>query len=195
VTRNAGASMGGLNSPLRVTHPLRKGGSPACLETLWRIKLASSRKGGPPPPPPNLRRPRGVHLPKSARKKHRQVGLMTPTPQRKTVQISPDFHQRQGHAPRFAGKNSAWFAPNGTIGGSFSPTAAGKLVGGRRVGSDPPGREREPPLQKLGPPLRPPWFFQLWGAAHVHRTVYFSPLFFDVPLPVTAPCVMRNGPP
>ena len=30
VTRNAGASMGGLNSPLRVTHPLRNGVSPVC---------------------------------------------------------------------------------------------------------------------------------------------------------------------
>jgi hypothetical protein len=50
------------------------------------------------------------------------------------------------------------------------------------------------PLQKLGPPFGPPGFSS-YVCAHLHRTVYFSPLFFDVPLPVTAPCVMRNGPP
>jgi hypothetical protein len=33
VTRNGGASPGGLNSPLRVTHPLRKDVSPVCWGT------------------------------------------------------------------------------------------------------------------------------------------------------------------
>jgi hypothetical protein len=36
---------------------------------------------------------------------------------------------------------------------------------------------RDDPPSKTRTPLRPPWFFQLWGAAHVHRTVHFSPSF------------------
>jgi len=39
VTCNGGASMGGLNSPLPVTHPPRKGVSPVC----WGIPLAHQK--------------------------------------------------------------------------------------------------------------------------------------------------------
>jgi hypothetical protein len=54
----------------------------------------------------------------------------------------------------------------------------------------PPGRGEHDPPQKLGPPR----FSSYKCAAHVHRTVHFSPRFFDVPLPVTALPLYVTGP-
>jgi hypothetical protein len=83
---------------------------------------------------------------------------------------------KPGEAPRFAGKgqgNCTWSMPDETMRRSFSQTAAGKLAGVEGL-ILPPGRGARTPLQKLGPPPTPP-VFAANGAAHVHRTVDFSP--------------------
>src|SRR5437660_8472130 len=77
------------------------------------------------------------------------------SPLSETAPDLADFHQRQGHAPRFAGKRRE-IAPglrrDGTIRRSFGRTAAGKLAGVERWirtpwqgGDDPPSKTRTPP--------------------------------------------------
>src|SRR5262245_13433697 len=56
---------------------------------------------------------------------------MLPAPRQKQFPDLADFHQRQGHPPRFAGKgqgNCTWSMPDGTIRRSFSRTAAVRLI-------------------------------------------------------------------
>src|SRR5262249_3910872 len=73
------------------------------------------------------------------------------------------------------------------------PDGCGQARRGGRADPTPWQGGAMAPPQKLGPPSGPPGFFQAIGAARVHRTVHFSPSFFDVSLSVTAPSVMRNG--
>jgi hypothetical protein len=119
---------------------------------------------------------------------------MLPAPLQKTPQISPIFISDKVTLPvsREKGAKFPLVCAEWDDRGSFSPTAAGKLVGGGRVGSDPPRQgAMNPPLQKLGPPPLAPLVFPAIGAAHVHRTVHFLPSFLRSRY--LAPSVMRNG--
>src|ERR1700747_56424 len=69
-----------------------------------------------------------------------------------------DFHQRQGHAPRFAGKgqgNCTLVDAGRTIRRSSSRTAAGKLAGGGRAKPTPTGGAMTPPSKTRTPPPVP----------------------------------------
>jgi hypothetical protein len=149
------------------------------------------------PPSPEFQVLRGGTPSKKRVQKTSRSGSYETSPPAETASDLADFYQRQGHALCFAGKgreNSAWFAPNGTIGGRSARRAAGKLVGGRRLDPIPrQGGAMTPPSKTRTPPLAP-LVFPAIGAAHVHRTVHFSPSFFDAPLPVRPPPLCVTGP-
>src|SRR6266404_689582 len=86
------------------------------------------------------------------------------SPPSETAPDLADFHQRQGHAPRFAGKGQGkctWSMPDEAMRRPVSRTAAGKLAGGGRVDPTPRQGGAMTPPSKTRTPLRPPGFFQL----------------------------------
>jgi hypothetical protein len=75
----------------------------------------------------------------------------------------------------------------------FSRTAAGKLAGRGSVAPTPRQGEAMTPLRKLGPPSGPLGFSSYRCRSRASNPAFFV-LVFEVAC-VTAPSVMRNGPP
>jgi hypothetical protein len=104
---------------------------------------------------------------------------MLPAPRQKQPQISPIFisnkvtlHISREKDGKFRLVCAGWDDTK-----VVQPDGCGQARRGWKGGAYPLAREAAPPPQKLGPPLGPPWFFQLGCAAHVHGTVHFSPSF------------------
>jgi hypothetical protein len=100
------------------------------------------------------------------------------SPPSETPRDLADFHQRQDHAPRFAGKGRETALRLCRV-GRYEGRSAGRLrASSQRVErrSLPPGTGSRPPLKNRDPPGTP-LFYPAIGAAHVHRTVHFSPSF------------------
>ena len=159
---NAGASMGGLNSPLHVTHPLRKD-SRRCVERrLWRIKLASPRIGGHPPSP-EFEVVEGGAPSKKRSEKTSRFRVMTHTPLPKPPQISLIFKADtvRFHVSREKdGKLHLVRCRMGRCEGRSTGRLRASAQGGGR-GKPTPHRGSDDPPSKTRTPLRPPWFFQL----------------------------------
>jgi hypothetical protein len=104
---------------------------------------------------------------------------MLPAPRQKAPQISPIFISDKVtlHVSRekdgklrlvYAGWDDAKVV---------RPDDGGQVRGGWKGWILPPAGEARPPPQKSRPPRDPPFFYPAIGAAHVHRTVHFSPSF------------------
>jgi hypothetical protein len=115
--------------------------------------------------------------------------VMRPAPREKPPQTSPIFISDKVtlHVSREkGGKLCLGYAGMGRSEGRSAGWLRASSWGGR-VKSYPLAGGAMTPPQKLGPPSGPPWFFPAIGAAHVHRTLHFSPSFLSPPLRVTAP--------
>src|ERR1700747_2829231 len=99
-----------------------------------------------------------------------------------------DFHQRQGHAPRFAGKDRRVVYAGWDDAKVVQPDRCGEARGTSQRGSSPPAGGSDDPPRKLGPPLRPPWFFTSYRCRSRASNGHFSPSLF-------CPPVMCNAPP
>jgi hypothetical protein len=101
-------------------------------------------------------------------------------PRQKQPQISPIFISDKVtlHVSPEKDKELHWSTPDGTIRRSFTRTVAGKLAGRRSVAPTPRQGGAMTPLRKLGPPLRPPWFFTSYRCRSRASNGHFSPSLF-----------------
>jgi hypothetical protein len=129
---------------------------------------------------PEMRKMRGVTLQKAPRK-NIEISNYVTSPPSETAPDLADFHQRQGHAPRFAGKGQGkctWSMPDGTTRRSFRRTAAGKLAGGWKGETYPPPDKAMTPPQKTKTPLRPPLVFSSYGCrSRASNRAFFALVF------------------
>jgi hypothetical protein len=110
------------------------------------------------------------------------------SPPSETASNLADFHQRQGHAPRFAGKGRE-IAPGRCRMGRYEGRSAGWLrASSQRVeGVEPtPWHGKPPPPQKSRPPSGPPGFSSYRCRSRAPNRAFFV-LVFEVALHVTAP--------
>src|ERR1700758_2204059 len=107
-----------------------------------------------------MRKMRGVTLQKAPRK-NIEISNYVTSPLSETAPDLADSHQRQGHAPRFAGKGRE-IALGRCRMGRYEGRSAGRLrassQGGGRA-KPTPHRGSDDPPQKTKTPLRPPLVF------------------------------------